>query len=142
MPCSNGVGAVDLFEGDDEGEFVLEREGAEGPDEVGFVDQFAGVSVGPADEEGDIASVGLPLLELGGEGAAGEGLAVFVEDHAKAAFAAGQQFGGLAGLVTGLDGDQLERGNFFEAREILISSGPGVGESRFANGEDFPIHAG
>ena len=35
----DGVGAVELFEGDNEGEFVLEGEGAEGPEEVGGVEQ-------------------------------------------------------------------------------------------------------
>ena len=36
----DGVGAVELFEQDDEGEFVLQGEGREGPDGVGFLSKF------------------------------------------------------------------------------------------------------
>lgn len=39
MAGKDGVGAVELLEGDNEGEFVLKGEGAEGPEEVGGVEQ-------------------------------------------------------------------------------------------------------
>jgi hypothetical protein len=82
MAGKNGVGAVELLEGDDESEFVLEREGAEGPEEVGGVEQRGIVSVGTADDHGD-ASPGLsPLVDFGGEFAAGRGRAAFVEHDA------------------------------------------------------------
>ena len=68
----NGAGAVELFEGDDEGEFVLEGQGAEGPEEVGGFEQRAVVAVGAAEDDGHGTGSLLPLVELGGELAAGE----------------------------------------------------------------------
>jgi hypothetical protein len=53
MTGQDGVGAVELFEGDDEGEFVLEGERAEGPEEVGGVEQGLIVSVRPANDQRD-----------------------------------------------------------------------------------------
>ncbi len=37
VASQDGMGAVELFEDDDEGEFVLESQGAEGPAEVGLI---------------------------------------------------------------------------------------------------------
>ena len=51
VPRQNGAGAVELFEGDDEGEFVLEGQGAKGPTEVGLMEEALVVAIGPADEE-------------------------------------------------------------------------------------------
>jgi hypothetical protein len=53
MTGQDGVGAVELFERDDEGEFVLEGERAEGPEKVGGVEQGLIVSVRPADDQRD-----------------------------------------------------------------------------------------
>ena len=134
MTRHDGAGAVDLFEGDDEGEFVLQGESAEGPEETGRIEQLAGVAIGPADDEGDGAGGLLPGIDLRGELAAGELLAVFIENHPETSFAAVQQFGAFAGRVARLDSDYFERGKFSEAREILVSSGFGVGEGGFADG--------
>jgi hypothetical protein len=53
MTGQDGVGAVELFKGDNEGELVLEGERAEGPEEVGGVEQGLIVSVRPADDQRD-----------------------------------------------------------------------------------------
>jgi len=42
LTAFDGVGAVEVFEEDDEGEFVLEGEGGEGPDGVGLEAEFGG----------------------------------------------------------------------------------------------------
>jgi len=45
--------SVELFEEDEEGEFVLEGEGGEGDHAVGCFADLGTVSIGCADEEGD-----------------------------------------------------------------------------------------
>ena len=72
MPRQNGMGAVKLFEGDNEGEFVLQGQGTEGPAEVGLIEETLVVSVSAADDDGHGTGGLLPLVELGGELAAGE----------------------------------------------------------------------
>ena len=59
----DGIGAVELFEQDDEGEFVLQSERGESPDRVGFLTKFGGVSIGGSDKErnGFDAGVARPL---------------------------------------------------------------------------------
>ena len=84
MTGEDGVGAVELFEGDDEGEFVLEGQGAEGPAEVGLSEEALVVTIGAADDEGHIACRLLPLSDLRGKFAAGDRASLFVQDHAEA----------------------------------------------------------
>lgn len=136
----NGAGAVELFEGDNEGEFVLEGQGAEGPREVGLIEEALVVAIGPADEEGHIACRLLPLANLGGKFAAGERVATLVKNHAEASFTADEQVGAFAGLVGRLDGEVFDRGELGQPPKILLASGLGVGESGLAHGEEEPFH--
>jgi hypothetical protein len=134
MAGENSAGAVELFEGDDEGEFVLEGEGAEGPEEVGLIEETLVVSVGAADDDRHGTGSLLPLAELGRELAAGEWSSVFVEDHAEAAFTADEEVGGFAWLVGCFDREVLDGCELGKAGEIFIASGLGVGESGLADG--------
>ena len=136
----NGAGAVELFEGDDEGEFVLESQRAEGPAEVGSLEQTLVVSVSAADDDGHGTGGLLPLVELGGELAAGEWCSVFVEDHAEAAFTAGEEVGAFAWFVGCFDRDVFDGYELGQACEIFIASRFGVGEGGLADGEQQPFH--
>ena len=140
MADEDGVGAVELFEGDDEGEFVLEGDGAKGPEEVGAFEESRGVSVGAADDEGDRACRLLPMVDLGGELAAGELLSVFVENDAEVVLGAGQEVGGFTGAVGGFDGGLLDGRETREALEVFVTTGLGVSEGGFSDGEQQPFH--
>ena len=64
----DGAGAVDLFEEEEEGEFVLECEFAEGETKVGCDTEGVGVAVCSANEEGDgFGALHFPLRDAGGE---------------------------------------------------------------------------
>jgi hypothetical protein len=140
MAGENRAGAVDLLEGNNQGEFVLEGEEAEGPEEVGLIEEALVMSIGTADDDGRGAGGLLPFVEFRGELAAGELWSVLVEDDAEMAFAAGEEVGGFAGAVGGFDGDVLERRVFGEAGEVFVAAGFGVGEGGFADGEQQPFH--
>ena len=140
MAGEDRAGAVELLEGDDEGEFVLEGQGAEGPAEVGLIEETLVMSVSAADDDGHGTGSLLPLVELGGELAAGEWRSMFVENHAEAAFTAGEEVGAFAWFVGCFDRDVLDGREFGEAGEILVASGLGVDEGGFADGEQQPFH--
>ena len=85
MARQDGVRAVELFEGDDEGEFVLQGEGTEGPEEIRGLKEGLVVSVCAANNDGDRAGGLAPLVDLGRQLAAGQRRAAFVQNHAKVA---------------------------------------------------------
>lgn len=140
MANEDGVRAVELFEGDNEGEFVLQGERTEGPEEIGLIEESFVVAVGTANDHGHGAGGLLPLGELRGELAAGELLSVFVEDDPKITLAAGEKFGGFAGAVGGFDAGMFDGCEFGEAGEVFVAAGFGIGEGRFADGEDEKFH--
>jgi ornithine carbamoyltransferase len=108
--------------------------------EVGLIEETLIVSVSAADDDRHGTGSLLPLVELGGELAAGEWRAVFVEDHAEVAFTAGEEVGAFAWFVGCFDRDVLDWREFGEAGEILVASGLGVDEGGFADGEQQPFH--
>ena len=140
MPRQNGAGAVELFEGDDEGEFVLEGQGAKGPTEVGLMEEALVVAIGPADEESHITCLFLPLGDLRGKFATGRRVAALIKDHAEASFATGEKVGAFACFVRRFDGEVFDRGELGQPPKILLASGLGVGESGLAHGEEEPFH--
>ena len=74
-----GFGAIDLLEGDEEGEFVLEGLGAERPEEIGVSAGGVVPPLGGSDEEGaprDRAV--LEFLDFGSEGATGKLFSILV----------------------------------------------------------------
>ena len=133
----DSLGAVDLFEGDDEGEFVLEGLGTEGPEEVGAGAGFPIPAFGAADEEGDFWNGAVPeFLDFGGEGAAGECGAALVEQDAVAAIRKFQH----APVQGGSGFDEMDFGfaRALEAGEVVLDAEAGEFERGLAGGEDFP----
>lgn len=137
------VDAIDLFEQNDEGEFVLEREPAQGDDMIGAAPQFGSVPVGSADENGDpLHRIHLPTLDPADEVGGGPGLAAFVEDDPHRSLARGEKSLAVFDLTGVLPVRlQLEGGVAGETLLILLDSGFGVAERGFPNGEDLPLHA-
>lgn len=137
----DGIDAVELFEEDDEGEFVLEGEGGEGEDEVALAAKFVGVAVGAADEKGDRLHVATEFEdvdafdELGG----GESFAAFVEGDAEGARALLEE---LFGLVLFLEVVDLQFAGAGEAPLVVGDAVGGVAEFWFADGEDAEFHGG
>jgi len=121
--------AVELFEENDEGELVLEGEGREGPDSVGFLAEFGAVAIGGTDEEGDAfeAGVHFPSVDFFDKLLGGPVLAPFVEGDAEAAFGAGEEVFGDGFGVARFDIDQFDFGSAFEALEVFFNATFGVG---------------
>ena len=65
MARQNGAGAVELFESDDESEFVLQGERPEGPEEICSLEKGAVMSVCTSQNDGDRARGLAPLVDLG-----------------------------------------------------------------------------
>jgi tRNA threonylcarbamoyladenosine dehydratase len=137
------VDAVDLFEQNNEGEFVLQGEPAQGDDMIGAAPQLGGMPVGAADENGDpFHRIHLPALDPAHKISGGPGLAALVENDAHRPLARGEQ--GLAVFdLAGVFpvGLQLEGGVAGETLLIFLDSPLGVAERRFPDGEDLPLHA-
>jgi hypothetical protein len=77
----------------------------------------------------------LPLVEFGGELAAGKLVSVLVENDAQAASAASKQVGAFACGVGSFDRGVLHRAEFLEAAEVFVATSAGVSEGRFPDGE-------
>jgi hypothetical protein len=79
----NCVCAVDLFQGDDECEFVLEGEGAEGPEEVRTLEDAFGEPVCAShDECASLSGIAFDLSNHFGEGSTCEALSSLIENQA------------------------------------------------------------
>ncbi len=138
------VDPIELLEQDDEGEFVLEGEAAQGDDVVGGRAQGGTVAVGPADEDGDaFDSVELPALHPVGERSRGPDLASLVEGDAQRAFARGE-LGFAVLLRAGVFslGAQFHVGVAGEAPAVFLDSRLGMGQGGFSDREDLPLHEG
>ena len=135
----NRVRSIDLFERDDEGQFVLEGERAQGPEEVCAGQHAFREPVCPADDEcADFSRIALDFPDLFGEPAAGKALAVFVENQAEAALATSEQLAAFALGVRLLDRGRVDWTEATQAREILGDAGTGIGQAGFADGDDTP----
>jgi len=134
------MGAVELFEGDEGGEFVLHGVGAECPEPIGGGADGCGEAIGTADEEGDGFMVRLPLVDALGEVAAGEGGAVFVEGDAEGVVGGLEEGFGLSFGGAGTEGVPFDPDGALEALEIIGNAEGGAGEFRFADGEEEPAH--
>ena len=87
-PRENGMRPVDLFEGDDEGKFVLEGEGTERPEQIRAFDDSCGESVCATDEKSACFSrIGLDFPYLFRKRSAGQAFSPLVKDQAKTSFA-------------------------------------------------------
>jgi len=137
----DGVDPVDLFEEDDESEFVLEGERAEGPDFLGGGAEGWAVAVCAADEEGDAFGAGhFPAVDADAEGVGGEGAAAFVHGDAETAVGGAEEtfFDFFAGAVA--DVFDFELAHAGEAGGVIGDAVAGPWESGAADGEDFPVH--
>jgi hypothetical protein len=133
------MSSIDLFEGDDEGKFVLERERAERPEEVGAFDDVRGESVCATDDEGtSFSGISLDLPDFLGKGAAGQSLAPFVEDEAKASFTPAEHLSALTRRIRRLDVGGLDRAEASQARQVFGNTHPGINQTRFTNRDDAP----
>ena len=135
----DGMGSIDLFEGDDEGKFVLEGERAERPEQVCAFHDPGGKSVGAPDEQGTCFSrIGLDFPYHLRKRSAGQVLASLVENQAKASFAPAEQLSGLTRRIGGLDIGSLDSAEAAEAREVFGNARAGVDQARFTNRDDAP----
>ena len=96
-PREDGMRPVDLFEGDDEGKFVLEGEGTERPEQIRAFDDARGEPVRASDEKGArFSRIGLDFPDLFGKRSAGQAFTPLVKDQAKTSFAPAKQLGAFA----------------------------------------------
>jgi hypothetical protein len=135
----DGVGSIDLFEGNDESKFVLESQRAERPEQVRAFDNSWGESVCATDEKGTrFAWIGLDFPYFLGKRAAGQVFARFVQDQAKATFAPVEQLGALARRVRRLNVGSLNSAEAAESSQVFGDASTGVGQARLANCDDTP----
>ena len=98
------------------------------------------MAVRAPENNGDAARGLPPLVDFGGEFAAGQLLSVFVKDDAEAAFAVLEQAGAFAGRVGGFYRDLGHRREVGETLEVFVAAGFGVGQGGFADGEQEEFH--
>jgi len=135
MAGPEGVGAVELFHHHDGGQFVLEGEGAEGPEPVGAAPECLSVPVGPANEKSD--PLDRPVLPFGPflrKFAARGRLAPLIQNDPEASGGSVEKAGAFFLASTG-----LERAPFdgsLHPSKVFPHPGFGEGESGFADGEE------
>lgn len=80
----DGVDPIELFHEDQEGEFVLEGQRGQCPDETGFVSQFGRVAIGRTDEEGEFfdRSIQFKFIKFLHDLAGGEEMTSFIQGDA------------------------------------------------------------
>ncbi len=138
-----GVDAVDLLEQHDEGQLVLEGEGAQREDAVRRRPDRGIVPVGAADEKGDPLRAGhLPVFHLPGEALRRPRLATLVEHDPQRPLARREQGGAVfrSAAVLALGAD-FEGGVAREAATVFLRPGLGVGQGWLADAENLPLHA-
>ncbi len=100
----DGVRAIDLLKREDKGHFVLEGERAQRPEKVGGLSHALGKPICPANQERTRFSwISLDAFHLFSESAAGQLFPTFIEDDAKATFAATKQLAAFAERIGGFD---------------------------------------
>lgn len=132
------VSAVNLLEGDDEGEFVLEGECAQRPEEICAVSHRFVPSVGGADEEGAARDrMVFEFLDSCGKSTAGELFAALIEKNAVATFRESQH----ALMETGASFDKV--GFHFcdraKASEIFLDASSGESQRGLPGRDDPPV---
>jgi hypothetical protein len=137
------VGAIDLFQCNDEGHLVLESEGTERPKKVSGLTHAFGKPIRPANEERALfARVGFDSLHLFRESATGQFLPALIEHETKATFASTEQLTAFTNRIRRSDVRGINSGKTTETSEVFGHACPGVGESRFANCNDTPAQGG
>ncbi len=130
-------GAVDLLEGYEQGEFVLESLWAERPKQIGPRARDFIPSVGSADKECKTRNRAVAeFLDFGRKGAAGEGFSSLVEKHPVAAL--GKLEHPLVQAGTGFDKVALNFGKCPQAPEVFLNTDLCEIQRRPAGSDDFP----
>ena len=133
----NRFGAVDLLEGYEQGEFVLEGLRAERPQQTspgagGFIP-----SVGSSDQQCKTRNRAVAeFLDFGRKGAAGEGFSSLVEKHTVAAI--GKLEHPLVQAGTGFNEVALDLGKCPQAPEVFLNTDFCEIQRRSAGCDDFP----
>lgn len=135
----DGVGSIDLFEGNEESKFVLERQRAERPEQVRAFDNPWRESVCATDEEGTRFSwIGLDFPYFRRKRTAGQVFARLIQDQAKATFAPAEQLGALPRRVGWLDVGGLDSAEAPQSCQVFGDACTGVGQARLADCDDTP----
>jgi hypothetical protein len=135
----DGMGSIDLFEGDDESKFVLKRERAERPEQVRAFDDARGEAVCASDEKGTCFSgIALDFPYLLGKRAAAQAFASLVQDQAKASFAPAEQLSAFTRWIRWFDVGCLDSAEAPQAGEVFGNARAGVGQARFTDRDDAP----
>ena len=136
-----GVNSVDLFEQDNEGEFVLHGVATKAEDVIAGGAKSRGVTISSADEEGDVFDgLELPAADLGFEFAGGPVEAAFVHGDAEAALAGFEKAGRNRFRIAGLDVADI---NFAERAEAVFKEFHGiasVGDGGSGSGDNAEVH--
>ena len=118
------VSTVNLLEGDDESEFMLERECAQRPEEIRAASHGFVPSVGGADEKGATRDrLVFEFLDPCGKRTAGELLAPFIEQNAVATLGEGEH--AVMKTSAGFDKVGFHFGDSAEASEIFFDAQTG-----------------
>ena len=130
-------GAVDLLEGHEQSEFVLECLRAKGPEKIGAGSCGLIPATGGSHEQGETGNRAVAeLLDFGGKCATGEGFSAFIEKHAVATFRKLEhplvQAGPYFNEVT------LDLGKRPQSAEVFLNACFGKIERGPAGGDDFP----
>jgi hypothetical protein len=135
----DGVCSIDLFEGDDEGKFVLEGERAEGPEQVRAFDHPWGEAVCATDKQRTrFSRISLDFPDFLSKRAASQAFASFIEDQTKTSFAPAEQLSALARWIGGLDVGCLNSAETSQTRQILGNPRARVNQARFPDRDDAP----
>jgi hypothetical protein len=135
----NCVRAVDLFQSDDECEFVLEGQGTERPEQVRALDDALGKAVCAShDERASFSGIAFDFSNHFGEGAACESFSSLIENQAVAAFAATEQLGPLAKPVGGFDISGVNGAKALQSGEVFGDARAGLCEAGFTDGNNAP----
>ena len=130
-------GAVDLLEGYEQGEFVLEGLRAERPQQIGPRARDFIPSVGSADKECKTRNRAIAeLLDFRRKGATGEGFSTLVEKQTVAAI--GKLEHPLVQAGTGFDKVALNFGKCPQAPEVFLNTDLCEIQRRSAGCDDFP----
>ena len=135
----DGMRSIDLFEGDHEGKFVLERERAERPEQVRAFDDARREPVCASDEKGTrFSGIALDFPYLLGKCAAVQAFASLVQDQAKASFAPAEQLSAFTRWIRRFDVGCLDSAEAPQAGEVFGNARAGVGQARFTDRDDAP----
>ena len=130
-------GAINLFEGYKQGEFVLKSLRAERPKQIGPRARVLIPSVGCADKQCETRNRAVAeLLDFRRKGAAGEGFSSLVEKHTVAAL--GKLKHPLMQAGTGFNKVALNFGKGVQSPEVFLDADFSEIERRPASSDDFP----